>query len=159
MRRDAWRLRLCQWKAHQLMLLDESTACERTDDRKYGWEKVHASFHRSKRWSILPAFTTKGHIAWIIHHGSVTQAIFNDFVRYHVLPLTTPTIDGGPNSVLFLDNASVHKSEELQQMCDEAGVTLAFLPPYSCDYNPIETSFAVLKRWMKRRGHIVEEFN
>jgi transposase len=146
------------------MFLDESAACERTGDRKYGWSprgreaKVHTMFKRSKRWSILPAFTTKGYIAWIIHHGSIKQTIFNDFVRHHVLPLTTPAIDGGPNSVLCLDNASAHKSEELQEMCDNAGITLAFLPPYSCDFNLIETSFAVLKRWMKRHGQRAKDY-
>jgi len=30
-------------------------------------------------------------------------------------------------------------------MCHEAGVVLAFLPPYSPDYNPIEESFSGLK--------------
>jgi len=147
------------------MFFDESAACERTGDRKYEWAprdaeaKLHTSFHRSKRWSILSAFTTKRYIAWIIHHGSITQEIFNDFIRHHVLPLATPAVDDGPNSVLCLDNVSVHKSEELQQMCDDADVTLAFLPPYSCDYNPIETFFAVLKRWMKRHGQRAENYD
>ena len=35
-------------------------------------------------------------------------------------------------------------------MCEEAGVVLARLPPYSPDLNPIETSFAILKAWIKR---------
>ena len=35
-------------------------------------------------------------------------------------------------------------------MCDEAGVLLAFLPPYSPDYNPIEEAFAELKQWLKK---------
>jgi transposase len=43
-------------------------------------------------------------------------------------------------------------------MCDIAGVILAYLPPYSPDYNPIETSFTVLKRWLKANGHLVEYY-
>ena len=35
-------------------------------------------------------------------------------------------------------------------MCDEAGVLLEFLPPYSPDYNPIEEAFAELKQWLKK---------
>lgn len=46
---------------------------------------------------------------------------------------------------------------ELREMCLEIGVELAFLPPYSPDYNPIETSFAVLKKWMKKYGYVVAE--
>ena len=134
------------------MFLDESAACERTGDRKSGWApigseaKVHTLFKRSKRWSILPAYTVKGYIAWMIHHGSITQEIFNDFVRNQVLPLTTPAQYEGENSVLVLDNAKVHKSQELQDMCDEADVILTFLSSYSCDYNSIEIFFAMLKR-------------
>jgi transposase len=35
-------------------------------------------------------------------------------------------------------------------MCAAAGIILAFLPPYSPDKNPIESSFADLKAWFKR---------
>ena len=36
-------------------------------------------------------------------------------------------------------------------MCDVAGVRIEYLPPYSPDFNPIETTFTLLKKWM--RGH------
>ena len=142
------------WKAEQLVFLDESAAHERTGDRKFAWAPVGApagiyrAFKRSKRWSVLPAFTTEGYIAWKVHHGSITTSVFNDFVRTQVLPLCTPVAEAGPNSVIVLDN-EIHHSEELEEMCYEAGVELAYLPPYSPDYNPIETSFAVLKAWLK----------
>jgi transposase len=107
---------------------------------------------RSKRWSILPAFTVDGYIAWEVHQGSITAAIFNDFVRNQVLPHCTA--NGGPRSVLVLDNARIHWNDELLQMCDEAGVILARLPPYSPDFNPIETTFALLKAWIRRNGEL-----
>ena len=107
---------------------------------------------RSKRWSILPAFTVDGYIAWEVHQGSITAEIFNDFVRNQVLPQTTA--NGGPRSVLVLDNASIHWNQELIQMCETANVTLARLPPYSPDFNPIETSFALLKAWIRRNGEM-----
>ncbi len=43
-------------------------------------------------------------------------------------------------------------------MCYEAGVVLAFLPPYSPDYNPIEESFSGLKAWIQRHKTLAEEF-
>lgn len=49
-------------------------------------------------------------------------------------------------------------SQELEDRCEEAGVLLARLPPYSCDYNPIETSFALLKRWTKKRVYTAEAY-
>ena len=35
-------------------------------------------------------------------------------------------------------------------MCADAGVVLAFLPPYSPDYNLIEEAFVELKAWMRK---------
>ena len=146
------------------MFLDEAVVCERTGDRKYAWARrdrkvnVVTLFKRSKRWSILSAFTLEGYIVWTIHHDSITQEIFNDFVRYYVLPLTTSTIYEGKNSVLILNNVSTHKSVELQEMCTEVGVELIFLSSYSSDYNSIEISFAILKKWVKRHGDLIEEY-
>lgn len=47
---------------------------------------VHSLFKRSKRWSILPAYTVEGYIAFTVHHGSITTEIFNQFVVEQVLP-------------------------------------------------------------------------
>ena len=162
-RRD-WKLKLLQWEPHQLVFLDESAAHERTGDRKFAWSPIGAPagvfrlFKRSKRWSILPAFTTEGYCAWQVHHGSITHEVFNDFVRYQVLPQCTPLAEGGPNSVIILDNARIHHSEELEEMCREAGVGLEYLPAYCPDFNPIETSFSVLKAWLKKNGHLCEYY-
>ena len=40
-------------------------------------------------------------------------------------------------SVLVLDNASIHRGHRLRELCQEKGVRLEFLPPYSPDYNPV----------------------
>ena len=45
----------------------------------------------------------------------------------------------GPHSVLVLDNASIHKSQRLCDICNEKGVRLEFLPSYSPDYNPVRS--------------------
>lgn len=93
-----------------------------------------------------------------MHHGSIATQIFNQFVAEQVLPQCTPYADGGPRSIIILDNAKIHMSQELEDMCEVAGVLLARLPPYSCDYNPIETSFALLKRWIKRHVYTAEAY-
>ena len=43
----------------------------------------------------------------------------------------------GDNSVIIMDNARIHYDSDL--------ILLVFLPPYSPDYNPIETAFLVIK--------------
>jgi transposase len=60
-----------------------------------------------------------------------------------VLPqLTTP-------SVIILDNASYHKSKELQSLFHTYGHTLMFLPPYSPDLNPIEHIWGTIKQQLR----------
>jgi len=43
-------------------------------------------------------------------------------------------------------------------MCEDAGVVLAFLPPYSPDLNLIEEIFAQLKAWIKKKKRMAEGF-
>jgi transposase len=69
--------------------------------------------------------------------------IFLDFVEYKVLPHFNSR--PGPRSVLVLDNASIHKSSRLKELCDAYGIMLEFLPLYSPDFNPIEATFHDLK--------------
>ena len=163
---------MSQWTAKQLVFLNESAANERNKDRKFGWAPVGVSavvsalFKRSERWSVLPAYTVNGYMAWEVRQGSYTTELFNAFVREKVLPLCSSF--PCPCSVLVLDNASIHRNQvcftkefdallliylqELRDMCEDAGVLLDFLPPCSPDFNPIEQSFAQLKAWMRKHG-------
>jgi transposase len=59
-------------------------------------------------------------------------------------------------SVLVMDNASIHHTERISQMCHDAGVKLVYLPPYSPDLNPIEEFFAELKAYIKKNWHVYE---
>ena len=43
-------------------------------------------------------------------------------------------------------------------MCEDAGIILAYLLPYLPDLNPIESSFAQLKAWIKKNRELVVEF-
>jgi hypothetical protein len=137
----------------QLVFLDESAANEFTKDRKFGWSMVgcpavkERDIRRSERWSILPAYTKDGYMTWKIFQGSYTKQIFNHFVYTEVLPrINAYSGDRPPRSVLMIDNTRIHCSEELRQMCNEAGVLLIYLPLYSPDYNPIEQSFNQIKQ-------------
>ena len=57
-----------------------------------------------------------------------------------------------------MDNASIHTSAEVRQLCKECGVQLEYLPPYSPHFNPIEQTFNVLKAWIQRHFWRVEFF-
>jgi len=106
----------------------------------------------------LPAFSIDGYIAWEVHHGSITKEIFLDFMRSQVLPICNPG-GVGPRSVMIMNNARIHQSAELDELCESFEVHLAKLPPYSPDYNPIESSFSVLKAWIRRNGELVRWYD
>ena len=61
----------------------------------------------------------------------------------------------GPNSVLVLDNASIHHADRdlLKDLCESKGVRVEFLPPYSPDLNPIEEFFSACKHRIRRDYH------
>lgn len=54
-----------------------------------------------------------------------------------------------PKSVLVMDNASFQHSEQIAQMCADAGVKLVYLPPYLPDLNSIEEFVAELKGFIR----------
>ena len=58
-----------------------------------------------------------------------------------------------------MDNLAVHRSNEIKQRLDELSIPFILGPPYSPDYNPIESVFSIFKREMKvkRLKAIVDE--
>jgi DDE superfamily endonuclease len=107
--------KLADYTVEQLVFVDESAANEHTSHRKYGWAPVGVAPHeyrrleRSKRWSVLPAYTIDGFIAWEIEHGSFSQELFEDFIEKTLLPMCNPF--PGVRSVIVMDNAPIHQQE------------------------------------------------
>ena len=47
----------------------------------------------------------------------------------------------------------------MEGICADAGIILAFLPPYSPDLNPIEEAFAQLKAWVQKNRSMADNFD
>jgi len=110
-----------------------------------------AQFQREQRYQILPAYTQDGILFSLVFQGSTDSDMFEEFIE-QLLPFCNPF--PGKNSVLVMDNASIHRSERIRKMCDDVGVKLEYLPPYSPDLNPVEEHFAQLKAFIKRHWQI-----
>lgn len=50
-----------------------------------------------------------------------------------------------PNSVVIMDNFSVHHVSGVDSCIEDVGALVHYLPPYSPDYNPIEMLFGKVK--------------
>jgi len=50
-----------------------------------------------------------------------------------------------------MDNLAVHRSNDVKGRMDELSIGYIYSPPYSPDYNPIESVFSMFKRELKVR--------
>lgn len=64
---------------------------------------------RGEKYSIFPAYTVDGYMAWMVQFGSTQITDFNAFVRRSVLPLMNPF--PMERSVLIIDNNNTQHSE------------------------------------------------
>ncbi|KAF7697659.1 Insertion element IS630 uncharacterized 39 kDa protein [Cucumispora dikerogammari] len=60
------------------------------------------------------------------------------------------------DSVLIMDNASIHKTNEVKSLLELSGFDFLYLPPYSPFLNPIENMFSKWKEHVKRGNPINE---
>jgi putative transposase len=72
--------------------------------------------------------------------GSCNAQSFNTWLDEELCP----HLDA--KSVVIMDNARIHKTEQTQALIQGCGASLLYLPPYSPDYNPVEHQFGNIKR-------------
>ena len=51
---------------------------------------------------------------------------------------------------IYMDNLSVHRSKVIRDRLEELSIAYVFQPPYSPQYNGIETVFGLVKGILKR---------
>lgn len=104
---------------------------------------------RGEHISCIVAMSVQGIVAIKIARGNVDGDTFYNFVCTSLLTKLMPFHCANPNSVLILDNCSVHHVDEVDQALRDCGVLTHYLPPYSPDYNPIELAFSKVKYVIK----------
>ncbi len=138
-----------------LVFLDETGSDRNTAMRKFGYSlrglrccctKLLA---RGKRVSAIAALSSVGILDVQFLKGSVNGEIYADFIELSVLPHLLPFDGVNPNSIVVMDNASIHYNERVRRLISSVGALLVFLPPYSPDLNPIEESFSAVKSFLR----------
>lgn len=67
--------------------------------------------------------------------------------RTYVQVVLCPTLR--PGDVVVMDNLSPHKQDATLALIEQAGATVAFLPAYSPDLNPIEQMWSKVKALLR----------
>jgi transposase len=98
------------------------------------------SGRKYQRTNAVAARIGGGFVAPFCYSGNTTSASFVEWFR-------TQFVKAAPKgTTVILDNASFHPPKKLKNLCRRHGMRLLFLPAYSPDYNPIEKSWANMKR-------------
>jgi transposase len=143
--RQAFRAKLQESPVATYVYLDESGISPPLA-RDYGWAPIGEPVtskrvgHRTPNLNIIAAPSVGESKAPVSYEGPRNSALFNTYLREHRLPALPP------GKTLCMDNASFHKSAETRQLIVEPGSQLEFLPAYSPALNPIEHTWAALKR-------------
>ncbi|MFU2164392.1 transposase [Streptococcus pluranimalium] len=93
-----------------------------------------------QRISLVAGLINGEIIAPMTYEETMTSDFFEAWFQKFLLPtLSTP-------SVMIMDNVRFHRMSRLELLCEEYGHKLLPLPPYSPELNPIEKSWANLKK-------------
>jgi len=144
-------------KKEDIIYIDESGIyLNEMKDRGWGRKgqiiKDKKKGRRSKRINIIAGLCNKKIVMPVLYEMNCNKEIFNKWIEMLITTLK-------PNQVVVMDNASFHKSSEVQRLIESVGCKLIYLPPYSPDLNPIEKFWSVLKKWFKQKIYEKERMN
>ena len=101
---------------------------------------------RFGRTSIVGAINTDNEFkAGFAFKGHMSGDLFEGWLE----SVFAPSLRKPEKAVLIIDNASHHPKDRVQNIADEYGFSVIFLPKYSPDLNPIEKFWANIKNWLR----------
>ena len=163
--RGAYIAEVSMYKANMLVFVDETGKDARDSARRFGYAlrgqtpQVPRLFNRGVRTSVIAAISSTGLIGYELHTGGVSGEEFYDFVRGTLIPNMNPFDGDSDNSILILDNCSIHHVESVLTLLQQSGILVLFLPPYSPDFNPIELTFSYVKKYLQEHDEVIQATN
>lgn len=148
--RALFRKKLEKIEPNKIVYVDEA-GFDNREDYPYGYspkgERCYAlkSGKKKERVSWISALKERRLFAPFTFSGSCNRDLFSEWLRKCLIPQLNP------GDIIIIDNASFHKGETIQELVEEAGCYIWYLPAYSPDLNKIENWWAVLKTWMRQR--------
>jgi transposase len=100
--------------------------------------------NRGTNTTLLSSMSLEGMGPTLSVEGSTTSVVFEAYVEQ----VLAPTLRRG--QVVVMDNLSAHKGERIEELIEQRGCQLIYLPSYSPDFNPIEEAFSKIKRLVRK---------
>ena len=90
-------------------------------------------------------------VAPMVLDGPINRFAFQAYVEQ----VLVPELQKG--DVVVMDNLGSHKDAGVRAAIEAAGAKLLCLPPYSPDFNPIESAFSKLKALLRTAAELTVE--
>ena len=150
-KRAQWMQRMPELDPDQLVFIDETWAATNMTRRRgrcpKGRRLVCSVPHGHwKTTTFVAALRSSGLVAPMVIDGALTGELFAAYAE-QVLAAELRRGD-----LVVMDNLQCHKRAEAVRAIESAGATVAYLPPYSPDLNPIENAFSKLKGLVRSAG-------
>ena len=102
--------------------------------------------NRGKNTTLLTSLHTQGMGPSMALQGATTARVFETYVQR----LLAPTLK--PGQVVVMDKLGAHRPKKIEELIEQRGCELLYLPSYSPDLNPIEEAFAKIKHILRKIG-------
>ena len=141
-----------------ILYVDES-GINSTETAEYGWSKKGKRCQSLKsgghgvRLSLISAVRSSLPFKFVmplVFQGSCNRRIFTGWLEYLLADLAQNECESKKKYLLILDNASIHKGKEIEELASRYNTRVFYLPAYSPDFNPIEKAWSVLKRKVRQ---------
>lgn len=135
----------------RLVFLDES-GLNLAMSRSHAWVKRGTEFidrvpmNWGKNLTLMGAMRLDG---WVVLTTTYAKATKNRFVWWLKMKLL-PKLRYG--DVIVMDNLRAHHDRRVHELCAAHGIEVVYLPPYSPDFNPIESGWALQKQFVRRHA-------
>ena len=128
-----------------ILYFDESS-CNLWQKRLKVWRTVDAPLpcylqpQQGGNVTMLGAVSTKSDRAYVQVAAKTNKE--------HVLAFFEQYLQDHRGAILVMDNHKAHRGYELRSLCEEYGITMAFLPSNSSQLNPVERLWSLVKaKW------------
>ena len=166
---------LLQSCPERLVTIDETHKDRNAAKRRRGWGKkgntdgavMNEWFESCIRYTLIAAADINGFIPAACHTvvrdeisdegaaGTVDGDYFLYWVKEYLCPILGSYELGEARSVVLMDNASTHMSDEIESAIQATGAILIYGAPFSPHLNPIEFYFACYKAHLKKNDRLM----